>query len=121
MSQRTAPGVATHYRSLGYWPAFLQAAWERIEPLVGMPAYEARKQAVVGRALEATAAMPPRYERGAPGADRRLRPARLASGLRAVLPVFSFWVFPDLLIDVILARAMLDGPDAACRSRFSVA
>lgn len=118
------PGVATYYRSLGHWPAFLQAVWECIEPLVGTPAYEARRQILIERssALAAASAMPPEQGRGPLGMDhRRPLPAGVAGDLRAALAVFRFRVIPDLLIDVTLVRAMLDGPDAASRSRFSVA
>ena len=118
------PGVATYYRSLGHWPAFLQAVWGRIEPLVGTPAYEARRQVLIERAsalAPAASAMPPEQERGPLGVDHRPLPAGVAGDLRAALAVFRFRVIPDLLIDVTLVRAMLDGPDAASRFRFSVA
>lgn len=112
------PGVATYYRSLGHWPDFLRAVWEGIEPLVGTQAYQVKKQAVLERALQAVMAMPPRD-----GRDAHLpsMSAELSSDLRAVLAVFRFRVIPDLLIDVTLVRAMLDGPEAATRSRFSLA
>lgn len=114
------PGVATYYRSLGHWPAFLEAAWDRIEPLVGTSAYEARKRVVVERALTALSTVPQHCECDALGAGRRNLPAVLVGDLRAMLAVFRFRVIPDLLLDVTLVRAMLDGPDAARRCRFSV-
>ena len=115
------PGVATYYRSLGHWPAFLRTAWERIEPLVGTPAYEVQKQVLIERALAEVSTVPTRRRRDMPGEDRRSLPAGVAGDLRAALAVFRFRLIPDLLLDVTLIRAMLDGPDMARRSRFSVA
>jgi len=116
------PGVATYYRSLGHWPAFLQAVWERIEPLVGIPAYDARRQVLIERALASVTAMsPPEQGCGPLGMDRRPLPAGVVDDLRAGLAVFRFRIIPDILIDVALVRAMLDGPGAARRSRFSAA
>ena len=87
---------------------------------MGKPAYEACKRAVVERALTAFSTVPPHHERDAHGAIGRNLPAGVVGDLRAALAVFRFRVIPDLLLDVTLVRAMLDGPDAACRSRFSV-
>ena len=115
------PGVATYYRSLGHWPDFLQAVWEGIEQRVGTQAYEARKHAVVELASQAALFTLPRDEPDAPRAYHRSLPPGRASNLRAVLAVFRFRVIPDLLIDVTLVRALLDGPDAASRSQFSLA
>ncbi len=114
------PGVATYYRSLGHWPAFLETAWDRIELLVGTPAYEACKQVVIERALTAFSTVPAHHERDALGAIHCNLPAGVVGDLRAALAVFRFRLIPDLLLDVTLVRAMLDGPDTACRSRFSV-
>jgi hypothetical protein len=41
--------------------------------------------------------------------------------LRAVLAVFRFRLNPDMLLDVSLVKALLDGPEAARSSRFSFA
>lgn len=110
------PGVATYYRSLGHWPAFLQSTWERIEPLVGTPAYEAQRQILIEQALAGISTVPTRHRLAVPGSETHgLR----RDDLRAVLVVFRFRVIPDLLLDVSLVRAMVDGPDAAGQSRFS--
>jgi hypothetical protein len=111
------PGVATYYRSLGHWPAFLQATWERIEPLVGSPAYEAQRQILIEQALTASSTLPVRHRLVVPGSETR----GLHDDLRAVLAIFRFRVIPDLLLDVTLVRAMVDGPGTAGHSRFSAA
>jgi hypothetical protein len=41
--------------------------------------------------------------------------------IRAILAVFRLRLIPDLLLDVTLIKAALDGPEAAQSSRFSVA
>ena len=47
------PGVASYYRALAQWPPFLAAAWNRIRPRIGSPAYQQRKQGLVAEALRA--------------------------------------------------------------------
>jgi hypothetical protein len=41
--------------------------------------------------------------------------------IRAILAVFRLRLIPDLLLDVTLVKALLDGGEAAQSSRFSVA
>lgn len=41
--------------------------------------------------------------------------------IHTILALFRFKLIPDLLLDVALIEAMLDGPEAARRSRFSAA
>jgi hypothetical protein len=45
--------------------------------------------------------------------------ARDTEEIRAICALFRFRLIPDLLIDVSLIKAMLDGPEAARVSRFS--
>lgn len=108
------PGVASYYRSLARWPGFLNEAWARIEPALGTPAHQARKRAVLGQTLEAAAP-------GGLAAGGLPVPPEAKDDLRAVLAVFRFRVIPDLMLDVALVKAMVDGADAARVSRFSAA
>ena len=110
------PGIATYYRSLGQWPAFLEAIWDRIEPLVDTPAYDACRRLVIERAHDIVSTAAPSARSAGSGFDV---PVETAEDVRTVLSVFRFRLIPDLLLDVTLVRAMLDGSEAACHSRFS--
>jgi hypothetical protein len=111
------PGVATYYRALGNWPAFLRAAWDRIEPHVGSDAYEERKRVLINHVQAAVHALPSvMVDR--PIRERGVAPEKMEE-IKAILTVFRFKLIPDLLLDVALIEAMLDGPEAARRSRFS--
>lgn len=109
------PGVASYYRALGHWPELLEALWQRVEPLVGSPAYEQRKRLLIQRAeslwnhLAGAAAVVKE-----PEADQ-------ATAIHSILAVFRRRLIPDLMLDVGLIEAMLGGTDAAKRSRFSAA
>lgn len=105
------PGVATYYRSLGQWPAFLATVWDRIEPLVNTPAYDSCRHVVTQRAQDIVSTEAP--------SSQPATSAENVDDLRAVLSVFRFRLIPDLLLDATLVRVMLDGPEAACSSRFS--
>jgi hypothetical protein len=113
------PGVATYYRALGNWPAFLRAAWDRIEPHVGSDGYEERKRILINHAQAAVHALPS-VTVNRPTPERGVAPEKMEE-INAILAVFRFKLIPDLLLDVALIEAMLDGPEAARRSRFSVA
>ncbi len=114
-SRHGHPAVATYYRALGHWPEFLRAVWTRLAPHVGSPAYEARRAELLDRAQTALAELGPAPPLGLPLARDRRR------DLRALLAVFRLRLAPDLLLDVTLIRAMLDGAAAARVSRFSLA
>jgi hypothetical protein len=113
------PGVASYYRALGHWPEFLGTAWERIRPIVGSPEYDERKSRVVARAEMELRNVLGAGATGGGGANRI--PQESMEEVRAILSVFRYRLIPDLLLDVSLIKAMLDGPEAARRSRFSVA
>lgn len=110
------PGVASYYRALGHWPGFLQAVWDRVNPLVGTDEYEQRKRELIEQA--------DRILEGIPLPSRKAAEAMGVSDeqiadIRSILAVFRFKLIPDLNIDVVLIKAMLDGPEAARSSRFS--
>jgi len=110
------PGVASYYRGIARWPRFLEAAWERIGPLVRTDPYEERKRDLLERARDAVLGMALPDRRGA--IERGLTEEGAAE-IRAVLAVFRFRVIPDTFVEVPLVKAMLDGPEAARSSRFS--
>ncbi|WP_375262339.1 halocarboxylic acid dehydrogenase DehI family protein [Palleronia sp.] len=104
------PALATYFRSLGQWPELLKAIWTRLAPHVGGRGHEARKAALIDRAGELAAGLRTEDE----------RPPNLPEPAAAVLAVFRLRVIPDLLVDVAIVRAMLDGPEAARTNRFVV-
>jgi hypothetical protein len=110
------PGVATYYRSLGHWPGFLLGVWERVKLVVASPRYEERKQMLLDQALRILEDCCPSWN-GSAAAKSVSSQEREA--IRAICAVFRYRLIPDLLLDVSLIKAMLDGPDAARVSRFS--
>lgn len=108
------PGVASYYRSLGNWPDFLRTVWETISPVVGSSDYEERKRELVERASAAVRGLP------APPVEPPVS-SEEAADLRRLLAVFRFRIIPDLLMDVSLIKAMLEGTGEARSSRFSTA
>lgn len=103
------PGVATVYRSLANWPDFLGALWERLAPQLDRPAHGERRAALVAEGMRLAASLP--GERPGPPPER----------LRDVLAVFRLRFIPDIMIDVATVKALLDGPEAARRSRLAAA
>lgn len=112
------PGIATYYRGLGHWPEFLQAVWGRIGAQVGSEAYQERRQYLIAKATEtigrlAAPAEPKAVSAGAMGPEK-------PQDVTDILAVFRWRLIPDLLLDVSLIKALLDGPQEARRSRFSL-
>jgi len=95
------PALASYFRSLGQWPDLLAAIWARLAPFLGESGYDARRGPLIARAAELSANLA--TEQGPP------TPSGKAA---AALAVFRQRVIPDLLIDVTIVRAMLDGPAA---------
>lgn len=108
------PEVATYYRSLGNWPKFLAAVWEKLAPVVRSAIYEQRKQAVLEQALRMVQPFRVKSSETMAGIS-----SGESADIKAICAVFRFRLVPDLLLDVSLIKAMLDGPDAARISRFS--
>ena len=109
------PLVSSYYRGLGNWPDFLDAAWERVRPLVGSDAYEARKGMLIDFARGAVRNLPI-----AGTAATELHEAQ-RDEVRALLAAFRSKFIPEMLLDVALIKALIDGPASARASRFSVA
>ncbi|MBW3570685.1 MAG: halocarboxylic acid dehydrogenase DehI family protein [Gemmatimonadetes bacterium] len=109
------PLVSSYYRGLANWPGFLAAVWSRVEPRVRSEPYDARGRALVASAQERVRTLPV-HARPAEGPDEARR-----AEIRQVLTAFRLRFIPDMLLDACLIKAVVDGPDAARTSRFSVA
>ena len=112
------PLVATYYRALANWPQFLRVVWDHLEPIVGSAAYARHKEDVIDRALHVVRGLSLPRTGTAPAFG--VSEAEVAD-IRAILAVFRLRLIPDLLLDVTLVKALLDGGEAARSSRFSVA
>lgn len=111
-SAHAHPLVSSYYRILANWPDFLEAAWTRIEPVVGSSHFRERIDSLVRLADEAGARLPLAGE---------LQGAERTEEISDLLAAFRREFIPSMMIDVALIKAMVDGPVAARRSRFSVA
>ena len=110
------PDVASYYRGIANWPPFLEAAWGRVDPLVGAPAYAERKRELLKEARNAALELPlPTAEEAR---QRGLDEERVGE-IRSVLALFRFRIISDTFLEVPLIKAFLDGPEAARHSRFS--
>lgn len=105
------PLVSSYFQGLAQWPDVLENLWAELEPRIGTEPYEERKAELVQRAsfhardlVRLRSFAPPEHD-----------PAEVA----ALLDAFRLKFIPEMLIDVVLVKAMLDGPDEAGLSRFS--
>lgn len=110
------PDVASYYRALANWPPFLEAAWERVIPLVGSSAYAARKHQLLENAREHVLQLPLPNSREA--IERGVKVEQLEE-IRAILALFRFRIIPETLLEISLVKAHTDGPEATRSSRFS--
>jgi hypothetical protein len=106
------PLVSSYYRILANWPDFLEAAWTRIEPLVGSGGYRERKEALAQLATRIVQRLP---------AAGEIRGAARTPEISELLGAFRREFIPSMMMDVALIKAMVDGQAAARRSRFSAA
>lgn len=109
------PLVSSYYRALGNWPEFLQTVWEWLEPLVGSPSYEESKDAVIRRAHHGMQTLP------VAGFSELDLNEKQRAEIRSILVAFRLKFIPEMLVDVTLIKALLDGLDQARTSPFSVA
>jgi hypothetical protein len=113
------PDVASYYRGIARWPEFLKVVWERISPLVNTTPYEERKHELLEAARSSVLELPLPSRREV--VERGIIGEEQIEELRAILAVFRFRLNSDMLLDVSLIKALLDGPEAARSSRFSFA
>ncbi|GAA5175967.1 MULTISPECIES: halocarboxylic acid dehydrogenase DehI family protein [Halomonadaceae] len=108
------PGVASYYRGIAHWPAFLSTVWQQVKARVESDDYRARKKEILTLAQQAVEqrldAQPLETVTGLP------RPDEVGN----IAAVFRYRFTTDLLLDVGLIQGMLGGRQAAMRSRFSV-
>jgi hypothetical protein len=107
------PDVASYYRGIAQWPGFLEATWERVGAVVNTVAYEERKREVLEAARGAVLELPLPGKREV--LEKGVVDEEQVGELRAILAVFHF----RLNADMLLIKALLDGPEAARSSRFS--
>lgn len=107
------PLVSSYYRGLGNWPDFLDAAWERVGPLVHSEPYDARRDALVRSAHAAVRELPFGGTTAA-GLDEAQR-----AEVRDILAGFRTRFIPEMLLDAALIKALIDGPGRARASTFS--
>jgi hypothetical protein len=105
------PLVSSYYRILGNWPDFLEAAWNRIEPVVGSAGYRERIDLLVQLASRAVRRLPLAGE---------IQSAERTEEISDLLRAFRREFIPSMMIDVALIKAMVDGEAATRRSRLSV-
>ena len=109
------PLVSSYFRGIANWPDFLEESWSRIKPLVGSSDYEERKQELIEQALTTIGKLP-KAEVEKPEMDKEQ-----SEEIRLILMAFQHKFIPEMLLDVALIKALLDGAEAAAFSRFSVA
>ena len=80
-------------------------------------AYEERKREVLEAARGAVLELPLPGKREV--LEKGVVDEEQVGELRAILAVFHFRLNADMLLDVSLIKALLDGPEAARSSRFS--
>lgn len=106
------PLVSSYYRILANWPDFLEAAWTPVEPELGTDEYRERKSELAKLATAAAESLPLRGS---------LQDAKRTDDISYLLSAFRWEFIPSMMLDVALIKAMIDGPEAARRSGFSVA
>ncbi|GAB3538041.1 hypothetical protein GCM10027443_32150 [Pontibacter brevis] len=109
------PLVSSYFRGLGNWPDFLEQSWNRLQPNVGSSDYEERKNTLIRQSENVVRHMPLQQLKEA-GLDEKQM-----VDVRAILAAFRLKFIPEMLLDAALIKAMLDGPEQASSSRFSVA
>lgn len=110
------PDVASYYRGLANWPDFLEAVWEELDGVLDSGPVEERKLDLLRHAKGVAGLMPlpARAEVIPLGFEEKD-----VRDLRSVLATFRFRIIPDTFVEVALIKALIDGPEAASKSRFS--
>ena len=108
------PLVPSYYRGLAQSPDLLEALWAQLRPIVGTEAYEARKLDLVKGAAAQTKLLA-----GSGPVDIRVA-ADDREAIGDLLAAFRRKFIPEMLIEAVAVKGMLDGPQAALRSPFSI-
>ena len=90
--------VNSDYRTLGLWPAYLEAGWTQLKPLVKSEAYKTGSQQISDEAARAAEALPVPY-----GLDRR-RLKQLGESHERILDVTTRFerLLPSLILNIAL-------------------
>lgn len=107
------PLVSSYFRGLGNWPDFLEETWNRLQPIVGTSVYEERKHKLIARAELAS------QQLSFPKLKTTMLNEEQSSEVHAIIAAFRLKFIPEMLLDVALIKAMLDGSEAASSSPFS--
>jgi hypothetical protein len=104
------PLVSSYYRGIANWPDLLEESWSRIKPMIGSSAYENRKQELLRQALKGIQGLQiPKIEK--PEIDEEK-----SEEIRLILIAFQHKFIPEMLLDVAMIKAMIDGEKAAASS-----
>ncbi|MBI3947892.1 MAG: hypothetical protein HY321_18375 [Armatimonadetes bacterium] len=114
------PLLHDYHRGLAAWPGYLERAWADMRSAAFTEEYTARGSELWGMARAAAAGMPFELPAGAAWVLGRGLSEEQVVEIRALLDLFARRIYPDVLIDVTLARAVMEGREAAGRSPLSV-
>lgn len=109
------PLVPSYYRGLAQSPDLLEELWNQLKPLVGTAEYEAQKRELIHEASAKAGEFPITRDLNADV------PSGTSKQIYALLAAFRRKFIPEMLIEAVAIKTILDGPEAAAESRFSVA
>ncbi|MBI4494202.1 MAG: hypothetical protein HY690_15545 [Chloroflexi bacterium] len=114
------PRPASYFLAIARWPAYLEVLWHDLRPHVRGDWYDERGRELQHRALYEWAAMPHRLRAGVDEVRALGYSLARVEEVRCILAFFRTGLLPDLLVDLALARVLLDGPASALHSRLSL-
>ncbi|MAM88677.1 halocarboxylic acid dehydrogenase DehI family protein [Allohahella sp. A8] len=106
------PMVSSYYRGIAQWPDFLDSAWRLVGQEVVSQEYRDRRSRLVDAAQAHVRSWP---------LGRIDVQAGQQSDIQDILAGFQLKFIPEMLLDVVLIKALLEGKAGARHSRFSVA
>lgn len=106
------PLVSSYYRGLANWPDFLDLAWREVGPRVRSAPYEGCRQRLIEQASVLSDSV------FGQGPEPWKGKASEVQEIRMILAAFRLKFIPEMLIDVTLVKALLDGAESATGARF---
>ena len=103
------PFVNTDYRALARWPSYLSVAWQDLERIVQVPAYERTVEKVHQTARRLTEALPNPARLTQERLQRAAEEDASADEVLDVVRLFQ-WLLPGLAVNVACLRAQLRTP-----------
>lgn len=104
------PLVSSYYRGMANWPDFLERAWHQLQHYVGTGAYAARRSHLTN--LSQTFVSEWNFSKVTVPEDQQ-------ENIRCILRAFGLKFIPEMLLDAVLVKCFLNGPQAAVESKFS--